>query len=343
MSRTIFVALALSVSIGATANAASYSIQEYKIYRQSSVWVSAVNDNGVAVGQYNTNNTSSVAGFMGRLGQAVTLPFLFNQSADRPYYVPAPTSINNRGTVVGTFNAGDVVGFALQSGKYTTLQATMVAYQPFFAPYAGTGDNISANGYTGHGDIIPFTGTVSAQHQISNNSVTSVASINVHAEASGQSSFLINKIFYPAVFVADTLQSSPVLYPVLPPHAQASYGGWINDQGQVAGSYVDATGGLHGFIQTRGSFTYFDMLSRPKALTVQGIDNTGRVVGTYSDGAAEHGFVYSHGAVMNLGVFPLTDSVHVNISPAGRYIALADSGANGARSWLVTCKIGASC
>ena len=47
------------------------------------------------------------------------------------------------------------------------------------------------------------------------------------------------------------------LYKVIPPGATASFGGWINDANQIAGSYQDSHNVLHGFISDKNSLHQF--------------------------------------------------------------------------------------
>jgi hypothetical protein len=99
---------------------------------------------------------------------------------------------------------------------------------------------------------------------------------------------------------------------------------------------------LHGFIHEKGVFTTFDMPAKALALTVQGIDLSGHVVGAYQDQAGhQHGFYYSHGTAKTLLSFTSTDTVAVSISHLGHGIAMSVTAADGtATSYLVHCVAG---
>ncbi len=75
------------------------------------------------------------------------------------------------------------------------------------------------------------------------------------------------------------------------PGALATFALGINDPGEVAGSYNDATGNAHGFLLVRGSFSTIDF---PGALDTlaRGINNPGAIVGFYRDTTGKfHGFL----------------------------------------------------
>src|SRR5438309_1251631 len=70
----------------------------------------------------------------------------------------------------------------------------------------------------------------------------------------------------------------------------------INDAGQIVGFFTDGTGGVHGFLDTGGSFTQIDV---PGAFgtAALGINDTGQIVGRFSvrfEGT--HGFLDTGGS-----------------------------------------------
>lgn len=71
----------------------------------------------------------------------------------------------------------------------------------------------------------------------------------------------------------------------------------INNDGQIAGYFHDASGHDHGFVLTNGSFANIDdPLASQSGTHVTGINNRGDLVGTYYDVAgAIHGFYYTGG------------------------------------------------
>lgn len=75
------------------------------------------------------------------------------------------------------------------------------------------------------------------------------------------------------------------------PNAAATVVFEINDGGQVAGYYVDASGNVHGFVETRGQFHNIDVPGAASTLATA-INNLGMVAGEYFDNAGmRHGFV----------------------------------------------------
>jgi uncharacterized protein (TIGR03437 family) len=70
----------------------------------------------------------------------------------------------------------------------------------------------------------------------------------------------------------------------------------INNQGQVVGTYNDASGVTHSFLrQPDGTFSTFDVPQAAAGQTVAtAINNLGQIVGSYQDGAGKsHGFIRS--------------------------------------------------
>jgi probable HAF family extracellular repeat protein len=69
----------------------------------------------------------------------------------------------------------------------------------------------------------------------------------------------------------------------------------INDSGVIVGSYTDASGATHGFVDDRGKFTTLDFPGSTSTYA-QGINNSGTIVGWYLDALGlGHGFRYQHG------------------------------------------------
>jgi uncharacterized membrane protein len=62
----------------------------------------------------------------------------------------------------------------------------------------------------------------------------------------------------------------------------------INNRGQIAGTYADASG-THGFILEHGHLTTLDVPSSGPLTVAMGINDVGQVVGTY--GTQESSFL----------------------------------------------------
>ena len=75
------------------------------------------------------------------------------------------------------------------------------------------------------------------------------------------------------------------------PNALATVTFEINDAGQITGYYVDASGNVHGFVETRGQFRNLDVPGAASTVATA-INNLGVVAGEYFDSAGlRHGFV----------------------------------------------------
>ncbi len=341
--RIVFPLAALLCGSALPALSATYTLQPFSFPHATSVSVAGINDHGLATGTYVSAAQPYGAGFVGRRGTATTLEPLEPSGTSRNF-IPIPTGIDNRGTVIGTyFLAEQVDDFAWRHGVYVATFSQSVDSQNVFPPFIGTGDHISYNTYSGDGVFMAYAGPLSAQSALPRNGNPLVASVNVDDQAAGQFFTFIGTIMTSGVFLSAPVdRSSPRA--LLPPGATAAFGGWINDAGQVAGSYQDSKNILRGFLYQKGSYSTYDLPAHPDALTTQAIDGTGRVVGTYTEGKTQFAFIYAVGAVTKLRSFPAADTVHAGISPAGTYVVISDTNPNGvAHSWLVTCNAGTGC
>jgi hypothetical protein len=78
----------------------------------------------------------------------------------------------------------------------------------------------------------------------------------------------------------------------------------INNNGVVAGGYIDSTGTQHGFVLTRKHLKSFDAPNAVGVTTAEGINDAGIVSGLYTDSSGNrHAFVYDS----NTGTFTTID------------------------------------
>lgn len=72
----------------------------------------------------------------------------------------------------------------------------------------------------------------------------------------------------------------------------------INDNNEIAGWYSDSSRNMHGFLKSGSTFTPIDYPSakNPYGTSITGINNAGKMVGSYWDGSMSHGFLYDHGS-----------------------------------------------
>src|SRR5262245_40467664 len=81
----------------------------------------------------------------------------------------------------------------------------------------------------------------------------------------------------------------------------------VNDTNQIVGSFEGTDGGVHGFLESGGTYI---TLAPPLAVVstiARGINDLGQIVGTYDDANGTHSFLY------NAGVFTTIDAPGVNI------------------------------
>ena len=336
----VFCVVAPSVGVAGT-----YTLQPIAIPGASGVWAAGVNDSKTIIGLYTVPGQGEPAGFVGQLGQIATLPLQGSYPGSPQSGIASPSGINNEGTIAGTFLLGSNIEiFTFKGRQYAQHGVASGVLYGTFLPYVGTADHIAYDVYEAHGQTDPQAGTLASQALLDiGHFGVEVASINGHSQAAGQYLVQVGKYYRPAVFLTTATHTPLRLTPILPPHAQAAYGGWINDSAMIAGSYADAAGGLRGFVLANHVVTSFDMPTKAQTLITQGIDESGRVVGTYSDGVARYGFIYAGGAVSILGTFAATDTVHVGISPFARGIVVAHSNGAVAEAWLASCKPGSGC
>ncbi|HTZ70477.1 MAG TPA: hypothetical protein VMB71_07500, partial [Acetobacteraceae bacterium] len=107
-----------------------------------------------------------------------------------------------------------------------------------------------------------------------------------------------------------------------PPGATSVKGGFINDKGDVAGTWRDSSNVWHGFLYSGGTYASFDMPEAASSMAVTGINGADRVVGTYVSTADshQHGFLYNGTTVSSFGKFNQFDNVVVALNAAGKII-----------------------
>ncbi len=131
---------------------------------------------------------------------------------------------------------------------------------------------------------------------------------------------------------------------LLPPGAQQSEGGYVNDANEVAGSYTDANGQPHGFTYYGGQYHTFDMPEPATSIAVTAINDAGRVVGTYASASADgrqHAFLYNGQTVTTFGTYSSLDVILLRINNHGEMLidrALEYSATPQFLSYTATCQ-----
>lgn len=87
---------------------------------------------------------------------------------------------------------------------------------------------------------------------------------------------------------------------------------FINDRGEVTGTYYSSATGSQSFLYDKGTVT-----SIPGASLVLGINNAGQVIGQYSPNGSELGFVYSHGTFTSIAPPGSTFTTPLGINDSG--------------------------
>jgi uncharacterized membrane protein len=166
------------------------------------------------------------------------------------------------GQIVGWYIDSNYVnhGFLLSGGQYTTLDD----------PNAGTGS------YQG-----TYASGINASGQI----------VGVYFDANNVShGFLLSGGQYTTFDDPDAGTGS----------FQATEGAGTNASGQIVGRYFDANFNTHGFLLSGGQYTTLDPPNADGFAQANGINDSGEIVGDYSDATGVHGYVLSGGQYTTL-------------------------------------------
>jgi hypothetical protein len=111
---------------------------------------------------------------------------------------------------------------------------------------------------------------------------------------------------------------------LLPTGAVTSSGGYVNDDGEVAGTWTDKSNTQHGFTWLNGAYTSFELpeAAQPYSASVTGINSAGRVVGIYTSQVTgqQHGFLYNGQSATAFGKYNAQDLVTVAINDGGAIV-----------------------
>ncbi len=230
---------------------------------------------------------SSLGGGINSLGQAVgnngSTSFLYSGGSSTIFSVPGPSitnayGINDSGQIVGSYGnqgfldtGGSFTFFAVPGASSTVPLGINDVGQIVGTFYDNTGAGEHGFLYSG-GSFL----TIDALNPLYES--TAAFDINGSGEIVGDLVIAGNLSNGSGFF--DTGGNITGLYdPLLPPGTITAFG--INNSGQIVGR-VSNTTGVHGFVDTGGSFAPVDV---PGALqtTVQGINDEGVLLGYYVD------------------------------------------------------------
>jgi probable HAF family extracellular repeat protein len=319
--------------------ATRFVLKPISIADGTNVDATAINISGAVVGSY-MNASGNPSGFILADGVLTILPPTYQPCIDPQFCAAHPTAINEAGSVVGWTYPGYPQGFLWQDGAY-------VAAGAFAMGEGGEGANGPGlnkkgmeffNFQEGSGQSVPYAGLPSNIGPIAGpggpNSFPILDSMNDRGKLAGQFYATIRGSASVAVFAGRPGKYSTLV----PPRATGSLGGFVNDYGQVAGSYQDTKAAWHGFVHSAGKYVSFDMPEAAASITVQGITNGGRVVGVYTSAntTMQNVFLYNGSGVAVLGPYPATDFLQIAINNRG-VMVLADSATTGTASYRVYC------
>jgi probable HAF family extracellular repeat protein len=219
-----------------------------------------------------------------------------------------PYDINNNGQVIGYMFVGSATSFLYSAGQLTTLAA-----------FQGSGAQAAYSGVSGINDSGQMAGSVNGQPILySNGQTTSLGTVPPYPYGSAQS---INNngqlVGTDTPVISDDSQGRAYLHSagqnvdlgVLPGYLY-SYAHDINDNGQIAGaSSLGDSLHYHPSIYSNGSMTDLGTLGGVygEALVINASGAVaGRSMTSGSDYGSMRAFLYSSGAMHNLGVLPGT-------------------------------------
>lgn len=239
---------------------------------------------------YGINNRGQIVGgywdAFGRFGFVLHDARIAQIKAPAPYSVARVLGINDRGDVVGEYEAEGVIAAFLRKGDRTT------AVNIPSLNYA------SAAGVNNRGDIVGYYNDVHrirafvmsdsgfAGFDAPASLATYATGVNDHGQVVGYYSDASSII---RAFIKDGVRFVSFECP----GANITVAAGINNAGRVVGFYWDAAG-QHGFVREDDRCIRLEV---PGALgtAARGINDRGRIVGYYYDGSTYRGFVAERG------------------------------------------------
>jgi hypothetical protein len=324
----VIATVACALAQPAVARGTHFGMKPIVIAGSTNVNATAINNKRAIVGTFDAGSATN--GFILRGGVLTTLPPTFAGCVDP--CVAVPTAINAAGAVVGQTFFGNSYGFLWRNGAYVGAGGFDLGLGGGYV--AGPGLNNKSeefyNDHSGSGFYTPYFGTPGAMVPITPpGSFPEITSINNRGAVAGTFAPFARSIF---------VKRNGKFVTILPPGAVASEGGFINDLGAVAGSYQDTASVWHGFVYHARKYARFDMPAPAASITVQAINNKGRVVGVHVGGknSVQRVFLYNGNTVSVFGRHAAGDQLHLAMNDAG-ILLVSDYAAGVYRSWRVLC------
>lgn len=317
--KNITLATLLAISLASQAQAqTSFTAHRLKIAGNQDIDATAINDRDDIVATVFKAADGTQSGIILRHGAVTTLPAPYSNSG-----AAIPQAINNNGDVLGyTYEGFQPIMFLWQNGQYNQaaaqipLEIEQQAGPPPLPIGINDRDQIFYTIITGmENPTRPIYGKLAHLHSMP------VFMRYQTARSNNRTGIIAGNAFYESkseVFVGKGKQNFTTL---TPPGAISATGGFVNDKGQVAGTYTDTSNIQHGFIWQAGAYTSFDMpeQAQPYSTIVTAINDSGRVVGTYTSASTgqTHAFLYNGATVTAFGQYNSADTVSVAINNPG--------------------------
>jgi hypothetical protein len=203
------------------------------------------------------------------------------------------TAINDLGNTAGFWvnSAGANFGFVEQNGTFTSVTDPMTKSSPSFNQLLGRNNTGDAVGFytdaKGHSHAYEYDVNTKVFVSITPPGAVSATATGINDQGDivgfltngkqAMEGFLLKGGKY-SEFEIDNSKQTMAL--------------GINDVLQIVGSYVDSSMNLHGFVKNaEGAVTSIDDPNGVGTTTVNGINNGGALVGFYTVGTVNHGFV----------------------------------------------------
>lgn len=322
----------LAAPAAGQAASAQFSAAQIVIPGKHNIAVTAVNAAGKMVGTY----TDRRGGGAFVLSGAAVTPLPPVQSGCGGYGAPLPTTINASGDVAGYTlgTCNDAQSFLWHNGAYVASASQYVS-DPGEIPQSlklnDSGTEIF-DYMLETGQSVPYYGRAGAAAPIPLPTGSVVRGLNNHGVAAGLWN-TANSLF--VLRPSGKLDQLP-----LPVGARGFVdGGYMNDAGEIAGTYQTSRETQRGFIYYDGAYRKFFPRDNTLSIRVAGLNRHGRVVGTYFDAASgqDIGFLYNGKDIAPLTIFDSRQTVvGILISDSG-LLVVSLYGPTGYSAYRVTC------
>jgi uncharacterized membrane protein len=283
----------------------------------------SLNDQGVAVGYYQTSNGSQYG-------------FLFDLVAMNYVFVDAPGAARVAGVqitqITGVDNAGLIAGFFVDAGgaQHGFVADSVVKVPTHFAVVDGPGGGATTiNAIANDGTVVGFTTDNGANANFTRTRSGAFTPLDLGDPAGGvanginQAGQVVGVSHGIAVLIANGTKTEISI-----PGASASVAFGINDQGTIVGQYTDAVGHMPGFVRQSATVTPINPTPTATVTNVQGVNNLGVAIGFFSaDGVHQHGFIDdTRSATITLLPDPSTEKTRANGLELTQFLGINDLG-----------------